>query len=132
MKFAKYTFLVAGILGLIALVPQYFLLEKNGIDFPPAINHPEYYYGFIGVAVAFQLVFLVISRDPLKYRAMMLPSVAEKFAYGIPCLVLYLQGRLSPVILGAGMIDLLLGVLFIVSYIKTGKTEIEVVNDFEN
>jgi hypothetical protein len=132
MKFAKYTFLVAGVLGLIVLVPQYFLFEKNGADFPPAINHPEYYYGFIGVAVAFQLVFLVISRDPLKYRAMMLPSVVEKFSYGLACLALYLQGRLSPVILGAGMIDLLLGVLFIVSYVKTGKTEIEVVNDFEN
>jgi hypothetical protein len=132
MKFAKYTFLVAGVLGLIALVPQYFLFEKNGTDFPPAINHPEYYYGFIGVAVAFQLVFLVISQDPLKYRAMMMPSVVEKFSFGLACLVLFMQGKLAGLQFAAGAIDLLLGVLFIISWVKAGKTEIEVVHDFEN
>ena len=30
MKFAKYTFLIAGIYGLIVLVPQYFLENKIG------------------------------------------------------------------------------------------------------
>jgi hypothetical protein len=51
MKFSKIVFYAAGVCGLLVLVPQYFLEEKNGRDFPPAINHPEYYYGFIGVAV---------------------------------------------------------------------------------
>ena len=132
MKFAKYTFLVAGILGLLVLVPQYFLFEKNGVDFPPPINHPEYYYGFVGVAVAFQIVFIIISRDPMKYRQFMLASVVEKFSFGIACLVLFLQGRLAGMMFAAGIIDLLLGVLFIVSYIKTANTDIEVVNEFEN
>lgn len=132
MKFAKYTFLVAGVLGLIALVPQYFLFEKNGVDFPPVINHPEYYYGFVGVAVAFQIVFLIISRDPIRYRPFMLASVVEKFSFGLACLVLFLQGRLAPMMFGAGMLDLLLGVLFIAAWVKTGKTEIELVNEFEN
>jgi hypothetical protein len=40
--------------GLLALLPQYFLEAGNGLDFPPAINHPEYYFGFIGVAVVWQ------------------------------------------------------------------------------
>jgi len=132
MKFAKYTFLVAGILGLLVLVPQYFLFEKNGVDFPPAINHPEYYYGFVGVAVAFQIVFIIISRDPMKYRPFMLASVVEKFSFGIACLVLFLQGKLAGMQFAAGAIDLLLGVLFIVSWVNTGKTDIEVVNEFEN
>jgi hypothetical protein len=57
MKFAKYTFCAAGIYGLIALLPQYFLEAKNGIDFPPAITHPEYYYGFVGVGLAFKSPF---------------------------------------------------------------------------
>lgn len=132
MRFAKYTFLVAGIAGLLVLVPQYFLFEKNGVDFPPAINHPEYYYGFVGVAVAFQIVFIIISRDPMKYRQLMLASVVEKFSFGLACLALFIQGRLAGMQFAAGAVDLLLGLLFIISYMKTGKTDIEVVNEFEN
>lgn len=52
MRFTSRLFLIAGIYGLLVLVPQYFLEEKNGRDYPPAITHPEYYYGFVGVAVA--------------------------------------------------------------------------------
>jgi hypothetical protein len=29
-------------IGLIVLLPQYFFIEKNNRDFPPAITHPEY------------------------------------------------------------------------------------------
>ena len=64
MTFARRVFLIAGIYGLIVLLPQYVLEEKNGRDFPPAITHPEYYYGFIGVGVAWQIAFLVIASDP--------------------------------------------------------------------
>ena len=34
MKFAKRSFLVAGIYGLVLLLPQYFMEEKNSRDFP--------------------------------------------------------------------------------------------------
>ena len=122
MKFAKYVFYIAAIYGLLALAPQYFLESKNGRDFPPAITHAEYYYGFVGVALAFQIVFLIIARDPVKYRAMIIPSVIEKFSFAIAAIALYLQGRLAPMMLGAGLIDLALGVLFIVSYIVLSKS----------
>jgi hypothetical protein len=118
MKFAKVLYLVAGIYGLAVLVPQYFLEEKNGRDFPPAITHPEYYYGFIGVAIAWQFVFLILSRDPVRYRPIMLAAVLEKASYGIATIILYLQGRAGPIILGTGMIDLVLGALFFVAYLQ--------------
>ena len=118
MKFAKYTFLVAGIYGLLALVPQYFLENKIGIDTPPAITHPEFFYGFIGVAIAFQLVFLVISRDPQKYRLLILPSIVEKFSFAIPAAVLFAAGRLDAQMFAAGMIDAVLGLLFIACWFK--------------
>jgi len=114
--FAKRVFLVAAIYGFIVLLPQYFLEEKTGRDFPPAITHPEYFYGFIGVAVAWQIVFLIISRDPIRYRPLMLVAVVEKMAFGFPAIALYLSGRLSRQMLGAGILDLMLGVLFILSY----------------
>lgn len=120
MKFAKYTFLTAGIYGLLVLLPQYFLENKIGADNPPAITHPEFFYGFVGVAVAFQIVFLIISRDPVKYRLMILPSIVEKFSFAIAAAVLFAAGRLGVEMFVAGMIDLLLGVLFIASWFKLG------------
>jgi hypothetical protein len=126
MTFAKRVFLGASIYGLIVLLPQYFLEEKTGRDFPPAITHPEYFYGFVGIAVAWQLVFLVISRDPLRYRPLMPIAVIEKIAFGVPAIALYLTGRLSAQMVWAGIIDLILGVLFVIAYKQTTATRIEV------
>jgi hypothetical protein len=124
MKFAKLTFLIAGIYGLLALVPLYFMEQQTGRDYPPPITHPEYYYGFIGVAVAWQLAFLVLSRDPVRYRPLMPVAVVEKAGFFIPAVILYLQHRLSPFMLGAGCIYGVLGVLFVASYLKTGRMSI--------
>src|SRR4028119_373193 len=110
MKFARYTFYAAAIYGILALVPQYFLEDKTGRDFPPAITHPEYYYGFIGVALAFQILFLIIGRNPVRYRGAMLPSIIEKFSFGIAAIVLFLQNRMAAITLGFAIFDLVLGV----------------------
>ena len=75
MAFARWLFWIAGIYGLVVLVPQYFLEQKVGLDYPPAITHPEYFYGFLGVAIAWQVAFLIIGQDPQRFRPMMLPSV---------------------------------------------------------
>lgn len=119
MRFAKLVFLVAGIYGLIALVPMYFMEEQTGRDYPPPVTHPEFYYGFIGVAVAWQLAFLVMSREPVRYRPLMIPAVVEKFSFGIAVAVLYLQQRVSTLIVGAATIDSILGVLFVLAFLKT-------------
>jgi hypothetical protein len=123
MKFAKYTFLIAGIYGVVVLVPMYFLKDYVGEQNPPAVTHAEYYYGFVGVALAWQFVFLIVSRDPLKYRLLMLPSILEKAAWGVPVAILFLQNKVSASTFGAGMIDSLLGILFAVAYFKTAKRE---------
>lgn len=121
MKFARVVFLVAGIYGLIVLLPLYFLEAQTGRDYPPPITHPEYYYGFGGVGVAWQLAFLVISRDPVRYRPLMIPSIVEKASFGIAVAVLYLQQRVSNFMLGAAMADSLLGILFVVAFLRTAK-----------
>lgn len=118
MKFAKWTYLIAGIYGLLILLPQYFLEVQNGIDYPPPINHPEYYYGFIGIAVAWQIAFLIISRDPAKYRLLILATIVEKYTYGIATIVLFMQSRVAAAVLVVGLIDTILGTLFIISYFK--------------
>jgi hypothetical protein len=119
MTFARRVYTIAGIYGLAVLVPQYVLLEKHGRDFPPPITHAEYYYGFVGIAIAWQLAFLVIATDPIRYRPLMLPTIVEKAAFAVPAFVLYSAGRLSLSMLGAGVLDALLGVLFAASYLRT-------------
>ena len=119
MKFARGVFLVAGIYGLLVLVPQFFLEAKIGRDTPPPITHLEYFYGFICVAVAWQVLFLVLSRDPVRYRPMMIPAMLEKIGFPIAVVVLYLQGRLAPTIFVPASADVILLILFAVSYQKT-------------
>jgi len=111
--------LVAGIYGLIVLVPQFFLERKIGVDTPPPITHPEFFYGFICVAVAWQVLFLIVSRDPIRFRPMMIPAMLEKIGFPIAVLVLYLQGRVSPTIFIPAALDLVLLVLFIAAYRQT-------------
>jgi hypothetical protein len=119
VRLARRIFTIAGIYGVLALLPQYFLEDKVGRDFPPAITHPENYYGFIGVALAWQLVFFMLARDPVRLRPTMLPGALEKIAFGGAAVVLYLQGRVATVLLGAGIVDLVFAVLFLWAYRDT-------------
>jgi hypothetical protein len=119
MKFAKVIFYIAAFYGLVSLPPLYFMFDFIGRRDPPPITHPQFYYGFLGLALAWQLVFLVIATDPVRYRAMMIPAMVEKFGYVIACAVLHLQDRMSGQQVGTALPDLVLGTLFIASFLKT-------------
>lgn len=126
MRFAKIVFLVAGIHGLLILTPMYFLEDKIARDTPPAITHPEYFYGFLGVALAWQVLFLVLSRDPVRYRAMILPSIIEKVSWGIALIVLLAQHRLPLSAFAIGSVDWIFAFLFLAAYFttKSGRTAV--------
>src|SRR6185436_18964885 len=93
MAFARRVYLAAGVYGLLVMTPQFFLEARTSRDYPPAITHPEFYYGFGGCVFAWQLAFLVISRDPVRYRPLMPVTLVEKAAFGISVPILYMQGR---------------------------------------
>jgi len=119
MKFAKVVFRVAGIYGLLVLAPLYFLYDTIGRLEPPPLTHPQFYYGFAGVALAWQIGFLIIAAQPARLRPMMIPAILEKAAYAIAVGVLFVQGRLGGQQLVTGGMDALLGVLFLAAYFKT-------------
>ena len=123
MKFAKIVFMVAGIWGVLVITPLFFMFDLIGKNDPPAITHPGFYYGFVCVTFAWQIAFLVISRDPVRLRPMMIPCMLEKFPYVIAASALYGQSRIKMPDLMLAMVDLLLGVLFVVAWVKTGKAE---------
>lgn len=119
MKFAKTIFWIAGIWGFLVLAPLYFMFNLIGIKDPPPITHPAFYYGFVGAGLAWQLAFLIIATDPVRFRPIIPAAVVEKFTYGIALIVLHLQGRLHAADLTFGGTDLLLRILFIVAFVKT-------------
>lgn len=120
MKFAKVVFWVAGIWGLAVITPLYFMFDLIGRQDPPAITHPGFYYGFVGCALAWQIAFICIARDPVRLRVMMIPSVVEKFTYCTAVVVLVMQGRTNQRDLVFAATDMTLGVLFAVAYVVTG------------
>jgi hypothetical protein len=119
MKFARIAYRIAAVYGILVLVPLYFLIDKIGHDSPPAVTHAEFYYGFIGVALLWQLVFILIATDPARYRPIMLISILEKIVYTIPVLILYSSGKASGSTLVPALIDPIFGVLFVTAYVKT-------------
>lgn len=113
---SRLIFAVAGIYGLLILAPFYFMEEKIGIEDPPAITHPEFFYGFVGVALAWQVAFLVIALDPVRYRLFMIPAILEKVSFAVAVPVLFLFGRATITTFAFSMIDLLLGILFALAF----------------
>ncbi len=119
MRFAKIVFWIAGIWGLLVIPPLYFMFDLIGRKDPPPITHPGFFYGFVGVALAWQVAFLIIATDPVRYRPVMIPSILEKVSYSTAVIVLVLQGRMHPSDLVFAGTDLLLGLLFVIAYCKT-------------
>lgn len=119
MRFAKIIFWIAGIWGVLIITPLYFLFDLIGRNDPPPITHPGFFYGFAGVALAWQIAFFFIATDPVRYRPLMIPSVLEKLGYGVAVVVLVLQDRMHRADVVFGGADLLLALLFVIAYCKT-------------
>ena len=97
---------------------MFFSEYQIGIDYPPAITHPEYFYGVLSVTLAWQILFLFIAINPVKYKLLIIAAVIEKFSYGTALIILFSQNRLPMMILSGGIIDLVLGLLFVVAFFK--------------
>ena len=119
-RFARRVYTIAGIYGLIVMFPQYFMEDKIGRDYPPPITHPEYFCGFIGIVLVWQIAFLVMARDPERYRPLMPVTVLEKLAFAVPVLLLYRDGRVAAALLPFAAIDLVLGTLFLIAWRRSG------------
>src|SRR6516225_9965928 len=117
IKFARQLFLGAGIYGMAVIVPMFFLEHLIGEYNPPPITHAEFYYGFVCVAFAWQLVYLMMSRDPLRLRPVLIPAIVGKAGFAISVFALCAQGRLAVRNVVLPAIDLVLAALFAWAYV---------------
>ena len=95
MKAVRIIFGLAALWGFVALIPGLFGEAAFNAEMPPAITHPEFYYGFHGVALVFQLIFVMIALDPVRYRALIPIAMLEKLAFFAPTMWLYNEGRVG-------------------------------------
>lgn len=77
------------------------------------------HFGFVGTALAFQIVFWIIGGDPVRYRPLMLAGVAEKVAFGVPALLLVGTPGVPAAVIPFAAIDLVLGVGFALAWRAT-------------
>jgi hypothetical protein len=118
-RFARIIFNCAGAWGVLVLAPMYFMLDLLAERNPPAVTHPEFYFGFVGVALVWQFAFFVIGSDPVRYRPIMIPAVAEKFVHVAGMAALCLLGRINLQQLAVNLPDALWGILFLIAYLRT-------------
>jgi hypothetical protein len=117
-RFSSIVFLAAGIYGLTVLPPGLYGEKIVAEKMPPAITHPEFYYGFLGVAVAWQVAFLIIARDPQRFRPIIPAAILEKLTFCVACAVLLALGRIPLIVAMGGAGDFILGTLFTISYFR--------------
>jgi len=112
-------FIVAGFWGIFVLTPLYWLVDVTGRHYSPPVDYPHFFYGFLSVAMAWQVAFLIIGSSPARFRPLMIPSMLEKFGHVLTLGVLYSLGRIPVLDAQAAAPDMLLGTLFIVAFAKT-------------
>jgi len=111
--------MAAAVFGVIILLPLYFFEKYIAANFPPAINHPEFYYGFLAAALFWQVAYFLIGGDPIRYRVFMIPACLVKTSFGLSLIFLFFQHRIGFVTVASGFPDLILAVLFGMAFVKT-------------
>ena len=119
MRFAKWVFTVAGIWGVVVLMPLFWLVDITGRPYAPPTEYPQFFYGFLLVALAWQFGFLVIGRDPVRFRLLMIPAMFEKLGYVSMLIVMRAQSRIPALDAQPAWPDLVLGLLFVAAFVTT-------------
>lgn len=123
MRLAQRIFLAAGILGLVVLPAMYFAEGFFTRLVPPEFSHPEFYYGFVGVTLAFQVVYLIIGLDPLRYRPLMPVAAAAKGSFVATMAVLVGLGRIPLAPALSVLPDFVFALLFLDAYFATASID---------
>ena len=118
MRFVKIVFIGAGIWGIVVLVTLYRLVDLTGYRYALP-NYPQSFYGFLSVAMAWQIAFLVIGWNPTRLRPLMVPAIIEKIGFALTVVMMPSGERLFSRDILVVVPDLVLGILFILALAET-------------
>jgi len=116
VRFARWVFGAAGLYGIVVVAPMFFMERQMA----PGAAHPVFFYAWVSVDLVWQILFLMLSTDPTRYRPMMPVCVLEKAVAVVAIPWLYVVGRVGGMWLGAAAVDLVFAVLFLGAYGATG------------
>jgi hypothetical protein len=125
MKFAKYTFWLAAIYGILVTAPLFFSEQKLGIEYPPPINHAEYFYSFAAVTLVWQILFIFVALNPARFRFIMPFCILEKLSLLPAFFIMFPQGRFPALWIPLMVVDLAFAVGFFVAFRKTRENQKE-------
>lgn len=109
-----------GILGLLFLAAPGKLFELFEVT-PP--NHLGYVQFPAALLLIFAWMFAAVAIDPLRNRGLMLYGVALKVAYSTICCWYWFTTDIPIIWKPFAVIDVVMGLLFVWSYVATGKSE---------
>jgi hypothetical protein len=115
MRVARWVFLTAGIVGLLMAVALLYAVSVDGHGVLPDVPSAGlFFYGFVIQHVCWQVLYIVLARDPARYRLMMIPAFFAEASTPLYPAWLYLYGFTFWVALV--VIDLVLAALFGVAF----------------
>ncbi|MBL8769901.1 MAG: hypothetical protein JNK30_00845 [Phenylobacterium sp.] len=126
MTFAKWVFTIGGVWGVLIIAPL-FVLEGVLAGASGPFSHPDTYYGFAASTLMWQFGYLVIGRDPARYRPFMLLGAGGKVIYFAACWALHLTGRIPIAVPLVASPDILLAALFVVAWFRTAPARLAAV-----
>ena len=121
MRFATWTYRLAAAWGVLVLAPLLVMRKALEAQSTP-FTHVEYYYGFLAVALVFQLVFFMVSRDPVRLRPLMPITALEKWSWGAVAWIAFAKGLTQQGVVFFATVDMAIGLVFLVAWTRTPKT----------
>jgi cytochrome b len=118
-RFPQRLFRIACPWGVLVTLPLFFMLDTIGRRTPPPTTHPEFYDGFAGTVLAWQLAFGIIGTDPRRFRSLIPAAIVEKVAYTATVFSLYVQSRVPASHFFFGAVDCTPALLFTLAFVKT-------------
>lgn len=110
MRFARWSFGIAAVYGLIATIGLYFRA--------PLTPSSLWLFGFAGAAAATQLLYVALALDPTRFWRLIPIGIASKLSFGLPVLLLWTRGGADTGLFAAGLIDFALAALFAANYLR--------------
>jgi hypothetical protein len=120
VRFARIVFVVAGVLGLLLLLPLAYSAVVDGQGILPGLGGAGMFFlGFVAQYMCWQILYLVLATNPVRYRPMMIPAFFAQAMGALYPQWLYLYGFEPWVPVAA--VEIALAILFLVAYWTTGQ-----------
>ena len=120
MKFARWVFLIAGILGLLPVLPLAYDTIANGEAILPDFASMGLFFCVVVFQyVCWQILYIVLASDPVRYRLMMIPSFFAKVSAPFNPIWLFLYGfnYWIPI----AVVDVVFAILFLIAFWSAGR-----------